>query len=218
VDPLNGLRYMGRRMTDPVESLAQRVAERVVDLVARSLDVNALIQRIDLDAIVSRVDVNELVARVDVNELLGKVDIDTLLSRVDVDQLLAGVDVDALISRVDIDQVLARVDVDALVDRLDVNAVARRVDIDGLVTQTDLGAVIAKSSGGVAANALDVARSQAVGLDEFIARWTGRIRRRRYSGPPGPPELLRAADVTATTQAAAGPAVAPGADAGPVQP
>ena len=27
-------------------------------------------------------------------------------------------------------------------------------------------------------------RSQTVGLDEFIARWTGRLRRRPYTGPP----------------------------------
>ena len=41
---------------------------------------------------------------------------------------------------------------------------------------------------GVAGGALDVVRSQAVGLDEFIARWVGRLRPRRYSGPPGPPD------------------------------
>ena len=34
---------------------------------------------------------------------------------------------------------------------------------------------------------LNVVRSQAVGLDEFIARWIGRLRRRPYTGPPGPP-------------------------------
>jgi hypothetical protein len=128
------------------------------------------------------------------------------------------VDVDALLSRVDIDRLLARVDVDALMDRVDVNAVARRVDIDALVTQTDLGAVIAKSSGGIAADALDVARSHAVGLDEFIARWAGRIRRRRYSGPPGPPELLRTADPAIPGRTTTATAVAPGTAAGPVPP
>jgi hypothetical protein len=76
-----------------------------------------------------------------------------------------------------------------------------------MVTQTDLGAVIAKSSGGIAANALDVVRSQAVGLDEFIARWVDRFRRRGYSGPPGPPELLRSVQPATSI----GPVVAPGA-------
>jgi len=33
-------------------------------------------------------------------------------------------------------------------------------------------------------------RSQTVGLDEFIARWIGRLRRRPYTGPPGPPDRL----------------------------
>ena len=104
----------------------------------------------------------------------------------------------------DIDQLLARVDVTALVDRVDINEVAQRLDIDALAAQTDLGAVIARSSGGIAADALDVLRSQAVGLDEFIARWVGRLRRRRYSGPPGPPERLRASGAAADRGPAAG--------------
>jgi hypothetical protein len=60
------------------------------------------------------------------------------------------------------------------------------------VGQTDLGAIIAASSSGAASDAFDVIRSQAVGLDEFIARWIGRLRRRPYSGPPGPPGGPRA--------------------------
>jgi len=31
---------------------------------------------------------------------------------------------------------------------------------------------------------LDMVRSQTVGLEEFIARWIGRFRRRPYTGPP----------------------------------
>jgi hypothetical protein len=78
-------------------------------------------------------------------------------------------------------------------DRVDVNGIVNRVDIDTLVDQTDLGAVIARSSGGIASNALDVVRSQTVGLDEFLARWIERLRRHRYTGPPGPPDRLRLA-------------------------
>jgi uncharacterized RDD family membrane protein YckC len=73
---------MGRRVTDPVESLAQRVAEQVVDLVVRSLDVNALVQQVDLNAIVDRVDVGKLVDRVDVEKVVGRVDLDQLLAEV----------------------------------------------------------------------------------------------------------------------------------------
>jgi hypothetical protein len=37
---------------------------------------------------------------------------------------------------------------------------------------------------------LGMVRSQAGGLEEFIARWIGRLRRRPYTGPPGPPDRL----------------------------
>ena len=88
---------------------------------------------------------------------------------------------------------LARVDVDELLSRVDVDALVQRVNVDQLVAKTDIGSVIARSTGGVASGAMDAARSQAVGLDEFIARSAARLRRRRYPGPPGPPELLATA-------------------------
>ena len=135
------MRSVGDRLAPPAEALAQRVAERVVDLVASSLDVNALLDRVDVD---------QLLGRVDVDELLDRVDVDELLDRIDVDRLLA------------------------------------RVDVDDLIARTDVGAVVARSSGGVASNALDVVRSQAVGLDELIASWVARLRRRPYTCPPGP--------------------------------
>jgi uncharacterized RDD family membrane protein YckC len=52
------------------------------------------------------------------------------------------------------------------------------VDIDAIAMHTDIGAMIAQSSGGIAGDALDAARSQAVGLDEWIARWVARLLRR----------------------------------------
>ena len=154
VDPRDRLRSAGKRLTDPAEALAQRVAERVVDLVVEALDVNALMLRLDLNAVLARVDINDVMRRVDMKTLLDQVDVNDLISRVDLDALLA------------------------------------RVDIDGLVEQTDLGAVIARSSGGVAAEALDSARSQAVGMDHFIDRWVQRALRRRTPGPvaPGGPD------------------------------
>jgi hypothetical protein len=157
VDPLDGLRRARKRVTDPLESLAQSVAQHVVDLVVHAVDLNALL---------TRVDVNEFLARVDVS---------------------------ALVDRVDVNEVLRRVDVDALVGRVDVNAVAGRIDMDALVAHTDLGAVIAQSSGGMAAEALDAARSSAVGLDGFVDRWVGRVVRRRHPRPVAPPALLDAA-------------------------
>jgi Pyridine nucleotide-disulphide oxidoreductase len=237
VDPRDRLRSVGRRMTDPVEPIAQRVAERAIDLVVNALDVNALVARVDLNAIVrnvdldeilkqvdvnvvvdrldvntllNRVDVNALLDRLDVNALLDRLDVNALLGRVDLSPILDRVDVNSLLDRADIDNVLRRVDVGAVVDRVDVGAVVDRVDVgavvdrvdvnevvgridmDVLVEQTDLGAVIARSSGGVASEALDAARSQAVGLDQFIDRWVQRLLRRKHPGPLAPPALLTA--------------------------
>ena len=161
-DPLGRLRTAGKRVTDPMEALAQQVAERVVGLVATALDVNALVARIDVNALLSRIDMNALLQRIDMN---------------------------ALLSRLDLDEVMRHVDIDAVVDRVDVNEIAGRIDMDALVEETDLGAVIAKSSGGFASEALDAARSQAVGLDQFIDRWMQRALRRKHPAPSAPPAL-----------------------------
>jgi hypothetical protein len=103
---------------------------------------------------------------------------------------LRRVDVKALLDQVDVNDLISRVDLDALLARVDVNDLVQRLDIDGLVEQTDLGAVIARSSGGVATEALDSARSQAVGMDQFIDRWVQRALRRGHPGPvaPGGPD------------------------------
>ena len=157
MDPLGRLRSAGRRVTDPMEALAQQVADRVVGLVTTALDVNALVDRVDMNALLARLDVNALLARVDLN---------------------------ALLARVDLDEVLRHVDMDAILDRINVNEVVERIDMDELVEHTDLGAVIARSSGGMATEALDAARSQAVGLDQFIDGWVGRLLRRRRPARP----------------------------------
>lgn len=113
--------------------------------------------------------------------------IELVVSALDVNALLDQVDLDAVLDQVDIERVLDRIDLDRLLGKMDLNDIVKRIDVDALIEQTDLGAVIAASSSGVAGDVLDVVRSQAVGLDEFIARWIGRLRRRRYTGPPGPP-------------------------------
>ena len=104
-----------------------------------------------------------------------------------VDLVVSALDVNALLDEVDLNALLDEVDLNALLDRIDLNAVVGRIDVDALVEKTDLGAVIARSSSGVASEALDAVRSHVVELDEFIARWIGRLRRRPYTGPPGPP-------------------------------
>jgi hydrogenase maturation factor len=104
-----------------------------------------------------------------------------------IDLVVHSLDMNYLVRQVDLNAVIAQVDLNELLAQVDINAIVRRVDIDALVEQTDIGAVIARSSGGVASDALDVLRSQAVGLDEFIARWVAQLRRRPYTGAPGPP-------------------------------
>ena len=118
--------------------------------------------------------------------------VELVVSALDVNAVLDQVDLDAVLDQVDINRVLDRIDLDRLLERMDLNDIVKRIDVETLVKQTDLGAVIAASSSGVAGDVLDVVRSQTVGLDEFIARWIGRLRRRPYTGPPGPTDGLRA--------------------------
>ena len=156
----------GRRQgVGPLESMAQAVAKRVIELVLEALDLNALLDRIDLNAVLDRIDLNAVIARVDLNAALAQVDLNQLLDQVDMNRLMARVDLTELIGNVDLEE---------------------------LADNSEFGAVISKSTSTVASGALDLVRSQAVGLDDFAARWVARLLRRRpYTGPPGPPELLK---------------------------
>ena len=116
--------------------------------------------------------------------------VELVVSALDMNALLEQVDLNAVLDQIDIDRVLDRIDLNRLVGQMDLNGIVGRIDVDALVGQTDLGAIIASSSSGLAGDVLDVARSQAVGVDEFFARWIGRLRRRPYTGPPGPPDGL----------------------------
>jgi hypothetical protein len=115
-----------------------------------------------------------------------------VVDALDLDAILAQVDLNAVLARVDLNAVIARVDLNAVMDRVDVNEIVQRVDVEGLVEQTDLGSVIASSTSGIASDMLDAVRSRTVGVDESIARWVARLRRRPYTGPPGPPVGLPA--------------------------
>ncbi len=156
----------------PLESLAQAAAQRVTDFALEVVDVNTLLDRIDPNVLLDHIDMNRVLDRVDVAQLLDRIDVAQLLDRIDVDQLLD------------------RVDVAQLLDRVDITKVLSSIDMETLAEQTDFGAVITKSSGSFARSALDLMRSQAVGLDDFIARVVSWLRRRKYAGPPGPPPLL----------------------------
>jgi len=80
------------------------------------------------------------------------------------------------------------------------------VDIDKLIEQTELGSIIARSTTGVAGEVLDVVRAQGVGLDDFVARWSARILRRKPGTLPlGPPLLVgRTKEPVAAIEASGG--------------
>ncbi|WP_300611134.1 hypothetical protein [Trebonia sp.] len=113
-----------------------------------------------------------------------------VIDALDVNALLDRTDVNRLLDRVDVERLIARVDVAALLDRVDVNGLADRVDVDALVRRTELGAIIARSSTTMFSEGIDLVRSQAVGLDELLARWVSRLLRRgaydRRPRAPGP--------------------------------
>jgi hypothetical protein len=141
-----------------------RVPTRVVVFALDSISVNEILDHIDLNAIVGKVDLNAIVGQVDMNAILDKVDLGAVLTKIDMQQVLDGIDL---------------------------NAVIGQVDLDALVEKTDIGAIIASSTGGIASDAVDLVRRQAVGVDEFVAAIAARIRlSRKAKEPAGPPLLL----------------------------
>ena len=122
--------------------------------------------------------------------VVESLDINAVLDRIDVNKLLNQVDVNQLLDRVDVERLLARVDVNALVDKVDVNELTERVDVNALVDRTEIKTVLAKSSTTVFTEGIDLVRSQAVGLDDFLARWVNRILRRKQAPAVGPSALI----------------------------
>jgi hypothetical protein len=159
-------RSAARRFADQMESIAQGVAQRVIDLVVEALDMNALIARIDLNIVLAHVDLNEVVERIDLNEVLDRIDLNQIVDRVDMNKLMA---------------------------RVDINQIVSRVDIEALVKETDLGAIMVSSSSNLATEAVDLGRSHAVSMDDSLARWVSRIRRNQ-TGRAEPPELPKSAE------------------------
>jgi hypothetical protein len=168
-----------KRLAEPMEMMAQTVARRGSELVADSVDMNGLLDQIDL------------------NRLIEHIDINRVLDRVDVDRILARVDVNKIVARVDVDKVVARVDLDAVMSRVDVNAIADRIDMNALIEKTELGDILTRSSSTIFSEGIDLVRSQAVGLDTFIARWVDRLLGRGTRRPPAPPGPRRLVNVEA---------------------
>ena len=124
---------------------------------------------------------------------VGAVDMNALIDQIDLNRVLDQIDVNRVLDRVDVNRIVARVDVEALMSRVDVNAVADRIDIAALLDKTELSAILTRSSTTIFSEAIDLVRSQAVGLDSFIARWVNRLLGRGTKRPPapiGPPRLV----------------------------
>jgi hypothetical protein len=157
MDPVDAVRSAGKRLTEPVDSMAQAVARRATELVVDSLDINALLGQIDLNRLIDQIDLNRV------------------------------------LDRVDVDRVVSRMDMDAMLSRVDVNALADRIDMSAMLDKTELSTLLARSSSTVFSEGIDLVRSQAVGLDNFIARWINRLFGRGTRRPPvplGPPLLI----------------------------
>ncbi len=104
---------------------------------------------------------------------------------------LDSISVNEILDHIDLNAILDKVDLNAILDKVDLNALIGQVDLDALVEKTDVGAIIASSTGGIASDAVDLVRRQAVGVDEFVAALAARIRLSRSSkAPAGPPLLL----------------------------
>jgi hypothetical protein len=99
MEPLERLRTAGKRVTDPLEQLAQRVAERAIDIAIHALDINELVAQLDLNAVLDRIDVEALLARVDLNALLEQVDLNALIQRIDVESLVTQTDFGEIIAK-----------------------------------------------------------------------------------------------------------------------
>jgi hypothetical protein len=122
--------------------------------------------------------------------VLDSVSVNEILEHIDLNAIVSRVDLNAIVGKVDMNAILNQVDLEALLDQIDLNAMIEKVDLDALVKSTDVGAIIAHSTGGVASDAVDLVRRQAVGVDEFVAALAGRLRLKRAQAPAGPPLLL----------------------------
>ena len=111
----------------------------------------------------------------------------------------------------DVNALVEQIDLDRIIDKLDINAIMARVDLDALVARTEIGSIIAATGAGIASKAIDVARSQGVGLDFFVQRWTDRLLRRRGIAATG---WSGGADPRAGTRGPMSRYVAPDRDVG----
>lgn len=99
MNPPDRARAADKRITGPVEAMAQAVAQRAADVAMQLLDVTALLDKIDPNVLLEHVDVNDLLDRIEINRLLDRVDITRLVGRIDVDSLAEQTDFGAIMTK-----------------------------------------------------------------------------------------------------------------------
>jgi hypothetical protein len=107
-------------ITNRVEHLAQAIAERVVNLVLDSIDLNAVVDKIDVQKIIDKVDVNEIIDKVDLETVIDKVDLQKVIEKIDINAIISQVDVDALVRQTELGSIIARSTTGVVVELLDV--------------------------------------------------------------------------------------------------
>lgn len=169
----NDRRLLARRLGIVLDAWLPVLVEAAVArvdltaLVARHVDLDALVATVDLDRAVARVDLDAAVARVDLDRAVARVDLDAAVERVDLDGAVARVDVDAVVRRVAIDQILERIDVDAIVAGVDLDAIVDRIDLDEIAGRLDVDAVVARADLDAVIGRLDLARIAEEVIDEI---------------------------------------------------
>ncbi len=159
--------------TGAVAMVASTVDRVVTTVVTTTLDrvvpmtVTAILDRMDLTGmVIDRVDLTRVVQRT--------------LDQMDLTEL-----------------VLERVDIDRLVDKADLEAILNRLPLIDLaqyiIDEIDLPKIIRESTGGIATDAMNSVRIQAIDVDQLLARFTDAALRRkkgRHTDAPGNPQSM----------------------------
>jgi hypothetical protein len=166
-------------------SITQQAASAAVatGLQATQRSVGIVVDPI-LDAVVPRA-ADVILSRLDLTGIvLTRVQLEPIIMRA-LDELDL---TEIVLSRVDIDAIVAKADVEAIIDRVPIVPIA-----DYVIDEIDLPQIIRQSTGGVATEAINSVRVQSFGADQWAARLTDAIVRRRHRDvdAPGDPESLR---------------------------
>ncbi len=122
-------------ITNRVEHLAQAIAERVVNLVLDSIDLNAVVDKIDVQMIIDKVDVGAIIDKIDMNAMISKVDMNALMNEIDLNAIVSKIDVDQLVRQTELGSIIAHSTTSVVTELLDVVR-ASGVGLDDFIART----------------------------------------------------------------------------------